>query len=365
MAPEVTIGDASKEGAPAGSSLSLSPCTRAEPDRALLQFEVLFLAKTFSLLDQATKFFIATDRMSGISPPSLLLAARPSPPPSPGGASLESSSCASSPSASGASSPRTSGAYDTLTNDQSALEAFVDDCYLSTGKWQQRMQACIEEAFGTTRSKVEARLAAWRDDAVRRQAPPPAKGIGRRGTPCGTRITRKALQECLPPLERSEKCTLLRGLLVASLPECGLDARVSAILNELIDLLSLDIGAYREDVEQTLVEAIRRGAMQDHSNLAAQNKKTALATNVRRNLLVGLGVLAGGVAVGVSAGFAVPVVMPFLASLAGLSAGVAFLTTTSSAAILGVIFGAGGAGKLLSPCRPPLQHTDPLIERAT
>lgn len=196
-----------------------------------------------------------------------------------------------------------------------------------------------------------------------------------------------------------EAISFLKGLLATCLLDGGLDARMSVVLGKLRRFLSLSLQKYMDEVEGKVVAQVVSGetplamakyTLADYtaggdsllsspdkaieaaddimqtrsvdsdydrldspsnsitSNASLSSQSTNLnaqhSTNVttRRSLLVGVGALIGGLALGVTAGMAAPVLVPFIAGLAGATASSSLILGVTSAA--GVLFGAGGAG---------------------
>jgi hypothetical protein len=106
-------------------------------------------------------------------------------------------------------------------------------------------------------------------------------------------------------------------------------------------MLDISRETYVRDVERNMAEQIKKGYLSEQQDLNAQS---TVHGKLKKRLLIGLGAVTGAVALGVTAGFAAPVVIPFFGSLLGLSAGAAFLSGTTATAIFVVVFGAGGAG---------------------
>lgn len=200
------------------------------------------------------------------------------------------------------------------------LQAYCDVLLLETARWREEMKNRIAMTFGVDMLQFEKK----------------------RALAGAHRPSRADFLEVEPKVTVEAKCSYLLRLLAVSIPDYGYDSRMICVLQDLRMAVGLPPRVYLYQVETQLAEEIKRGALEEQQSLEAQN--TASGT-LRRNVMVGMGAAAGAVALGITAGFAAPVMIPLFASLMGFSAGAAALTSTTSAALFGVVFGAGGAGK--------------------
>jgi hypothetical protein len=197
------------------------------------------------------------------------------------------------------------------TRINAELEEFSDICGAANVVWQKEMRIRIEMTFGRRRVELETQM--------------PNRQLSR--------------SQC-KHLSAEKKCALLIRILSVSIPDYGYDARMAVILDELRSTLDLSKEVYLREVERHLSEQIRLGYMNEQQNLGAQSTSR---NAIKKRLLIGFGAITGGVAVGVTAGLAAPIVLPFFAGLLGIS-GAAFLTGMTATTIFAVVFGAGGAG---------------------
>lgn len=202
-----------------------------------------------------------------------------------------------------------SAAKRTPSPQQMDLADFLKVCLASTGEWRTEYTRRIEHAFGIQRELIQA------DGAIRMLSPSlSCCGVG-----------------------EEERCGPLLKLLAISVPDYGFDARAAA----LMDAVRLRSGLSRQDyikyVELNLAEQLKKGYLSEkEQDLQAQSSAMG---EWKKKSLIGLGVVAGGVALAVTAGMAAPVVLPVFATLFGA----AYLAGATATTLFIAVFGVGGA----------------------
>ena len=149
-------------------------------------------------------------------------------------------------------------------------------------------------------------------------------------------------QETMVKLDQELLYTTLAQLLAISLPELGYDARMSFLMEIICNYVGLDRKEYLVRVEERLKSEIEKSVLEEQKNLESQKTKKA---EKKKKWMLGIGLVAGGLLVGATAGMAAPVVLPAFASLLGLSAAAtALITGATGVAMFTLLFGAAGAG---------------------
>ncbi|ETE61312.1 Transmembrane and coiled-coil domain-containing protein 4, partial [Ophiophagus hannah] len=120
------------------------------------------------------------------------------------------------------------------------------------------------------------------------------------------------------------------------------DARMRVLVFHMAGLLTIPL-AELEDAEDYLLECLKDEKEAESETDEGKRKKKERRKRLKRYLLIGLATIGGGTVIGLTGGFAAPLVATGAAAIIG-TAGATALGSAAGAAIIGSLFGAAGAG---------------------
>lgn len=196
---------------------------------------------------------------------------------------------------------------DEMDKKKKDLLSFREQCVECTDKWQNEVRKRLEQAFGRNTTRLDASKCQPLSPTFRHS------------------------------IDKKTKSDSLLKMLAVSIPDYGYDARMAFIMDEVRFRTGLTNEEYIKFVEIDLAKQLKQGYMSEQQNLEAQS---TTKSRLKKKMLVGLGVVGGALALGITAGLAAPVVLPVFASMLGA----AYLTGATATTLFIVVFGAGGAG---------------------
>ncbi|NWW83651.1 TMCO4 protein, partial [Rhynochetos jubatus] len=120
------------------------------------------------------------------------------------------------------------------------------------------------------------------------------------------------------------------------------DARARVLICHITWLLRIPLEEL-EVLEESLLESLKEQKEEETETAEVSRKKKERGRMLKRYLLIGLATVGGGTVIGLTGGFAAPLVAAGSAAIIG-SAGAAALGSTAGIAVMASLFGAAGAG---------------------